>query len=166
LRLSAFVCVPCRAHCPGGTNPSSAWPFLYNRFACPDSLSARRWRFSQVPRLPLCVHAPLSDPGGVLSTRHYVSWTTAFRRLQTVGFPRLTPGYPLGPRCYSFRGSVTRPTHSLLLASYTPSWVCTQVRFRFGGSPLLMGIGQSPGLTHWVTLSRFTNSFPIPRIWI
>ena len=57
------------------------------------------------------------------------------------------------------RGSVTRPTHSLRLASYTPSWVCTQVRCRFGGSPLLRGIGQSAGLTHWVTLSVSQTPF-------
>ena len=62
LRLSAFVCIPCRAHCPGGTNPSSAGPFLYNRFACPGSLSARRWRFSQVPRLPPVCACPALRP--------------------------------------------------------------------------------------------------------
>src|SRR2546422_9195464 len=52
-----------------------------------------RW-LSQVPELPLWLHAPLSDPGGVLDTRHTASRTAAFRRLQTVGFP-LVEGYPL-----------------------------------------------------------------------
>ena len=45
-----------------------------------------RW-LSQVPELPLWLHAPLSDPGGVLDTRHTASRTAAFRRLHTVGFP-------------------------------------------------------------------------------
>jgi hypothetical protein len=33
------------------------------------------------------VHAPLSDPGGVLRTRHTAPRTAAFRPLETVGFP-------------------------------------------------------------------------------
>jgi len=33
------------------------------------------------------MHAPLSDPGGVLGTRHTAPRIAAFRRLQTVGFP-------------------------------------------------------------------------------
>ena len=44
-----------------------------------------RW-LSQVPEFPLCRHAPLSDPGGVLRTRLIAPRTAAFRRLQTVGF--------------------------------------------------------------------------------
>src|SRR5438128_9622983 len=36
------------------------------------------------------MHAPLSDPGGVLRTRHTAPRTVAFRRLQTVGFPLCT----------------------------------------------------------------------------
>src|SRR5437879_2148324 len=36
------------------------------------------------------MHAPLSDPGGVLRTRHTAPRTVAFRRLQTVGFPLRT----------------------------------------------------------------------------
>jgi hypothetical protein len=85
------------------------------------------------PRLPLCAHAPLADPGGILSARHNASRTGAFRQIQNVSFPRLSPGYPFGPQIYNFRSSVTRPTHSLHLASHTPSWLCMQVRYRFGG---------------------------------
>src|SRR3989442_8142932 len=48
-----------------------------------------RW-VSQVPESPLWRHAPLSDPGGVLDTRHNASRIAAFRRLQTVGFPLCT----------------------------------------------------------------------------
>src|SRR6266849_2342905 len=45
-----------------------------------------RW-LSHVPELPLCMHAPLSDPGGVLRTRHTAPRIAAFRRLHTVGVP-------------------------------------------------------------------------------
>jgi hypothetical protein len=45
-----------------------------------------RW-LSHVPEFPLCMHAPLSDPGGVLPTRHIARRTAAFRRVPTVGFP-------------------------------------------------------------------------------
>jgi len=33
------------------------------------------------------MHAPLSDPGGILRTRPTAPRIAAFRRLQTVGFP-------------------------------------------------------------------------------
>jgi len=33
------------------------------------------------------MHAPLSDPGGILRTRRTAPRIAAFRRLQTVGFP-------------------------------------------------------------------------------
>jgi len=36
------------------------------------------------------MHAPLSDPGGVLPTRPSARRTAAFRRLHTVGFPLRT----------------------------------------------------------------------------
>jgi hypothetical protein len=36
------------------------------------------------------MHAPLSDPGGVLRTRHNAPRTAAFRPLETVGFPLCT----------------------------------------------------------------------------
>jgi len=58
-----------------------------------------------------------------------------------------------------------------LLARYTwlhthPYGICTQVRCRFGGSPPLMGLARLAALTHWVTPTNFTVSFPIPRFWI
>ena len=71
-----------------------------------------RWR-SHVPAFPLCRHAPLSDPGGVLRTRPRAPRTAAFRRWHTVGLP-------LAPRLYPFRGSITRPACSLPPASYGP----------------------------------------------
>jgi hypothetical protein len=48
-----------------------------------------RW-LSQVPESPLCLHAPLSDPGGVLGTRLIAPRTAACRPLETVGFPLTT----------------------------------------------------------------------------
>ncbi len=124
----------CSSRLAGGLGAArpGAWPLLYSGWPFPVP-AARSWRSSRVPRLPLCVHAPLADSGGALSTRHCVSRTGAFRQIQNVGFPRLSPGYPFGPRLYNFRSSVTRPIHSLHLASHTPYWLCMQVRYRFGG---------------------------------
>ena len=52
-------------------------------------------------QFPLCSHAPLSDPGGVLSTRPNALRTRCpFQCVETVGLPPL----------YTFRGSITRPT--------------------------------------------------------
>ena len=68
-----------------------------------------RW-LSHVPAFPLCRHAPLADPGGVLRTRQNAPRTAAFQPLETVGFPRL----------YPFRGSITRPVSSLHPAPYGP----------------------------------------------
>ena len=140
LALTLLSSCPFTARFPGRVHPVHAWPLLYTGLPVPVS-GARRWRSSRVPRLPLCVHAPLEDPGGVLSTRHDVSRTAAFRLLQTVGFTGLAPGYPFGPPKRNFRGSVTRPTHSLHLASHTPYWICMQVHYSLGGSPSLVGIG-------------------------
>ncbi len=61
------------------------------------SSTARSWRFSQVPRLPLCVHAPLADPGGVLVVCHITTRSHAFQQPQTVGFPHPKTGYPCFP---------------------------------------------------------------------
>ena len=119
LALTHFRSCPLTARFLGRVRPVHAWPLLYTGLPVPVSY-ARRWRSSRVPRLPLCVHAPLVDPGGVLSTRHSVSRTAAFRRFQTVGFTRLSSGYPLGPQRKIFRGSVTRPAHSLHPAPNTP----------------------------------------------
>jgi len=97
LALTRFCSCSCTARLPARVHPVHAWPLLYPGLPVPV-FRARRWRSSRVPRLPLCVHAPLADPGGVLSTRHDVSRTAAFRYVQTVSFTRLSPRYPLGPR--------------------------------------------------------------------
>src|SRR5438128_7000035 len=85
--LPASVCswCPLRAHGQGGSSqPRQAlWSPGPPLRSCGQG---DRW-LSQVPELPLWLHAPLSDPGGVLDTRHTASRTAAFRRLHTVGFP-------------------------------------------------------------------------------
>ena len=55
------------------------------------------------------------------------SRTTAFRRMDTVGFP-LHPaeGYPCGPRLYLFRGSITRPVTLLPLAPHLHDCLSTE----------------------------------------
>jgi hypothetical protein len=52
----------------------------------PGCRQGNKW-LSQVPRLPLCLHAPLFDPGGVLNTRPYAFRTAAFHPFDGVGFP-------------------------------------------------------------------------------
>ena len=81
-------------------------------------------------------------------------------------FPVTITGYPCfpdGPQRFAFRRSVTRPTHSLHLASNTPCWIGPQVRYRQGGYARLVGIGRLPACTHWATSTNFTESFPVPR---
>ena len=59
---------------------------MVTRSPNPGMKHGDRW-LSHVPEFPLWLHAPLSDPGGVLDPRPAASRTAAFRRLQTVGFP-------------------------------------------------------------------------------
>jgi hypothetical protein len=74
---------------PGGSPRTTPGPVV-TRSPLPGIAHGDRW-LSHVPELPLWTHAPLSDPGGVLDTRHNASRTAAFRRLHTVGFPLGTP---------------------------------------------------------------------------
>ena len=76
--------------CHGGSNHATPG-LLVTRSPIPGIQQGERW-LSQVPELPLWLHAPLSDPGGVLNPCHIASRTAAFRRLQTVGFPLRTTG--------------------------------------------------------------------------
>jgi hypothetical protein len=82
----------------------------------PGYLQGNKW-LSQVPRLPLCQHALLFDPGGVLNTCLSVFRTAAFRLHDSVGFPAYYSRLSFCPRLYKFRGSITRPASSLPLAS-------------------------------------------------
>jgi hypothetical protein len=107
LRSPAFVRLAFRE----GSSPVSTWQLLYSGLPIPVP-SARRWRSSQVPRLPLYVHAPLADCGGVLSTRLGVSWTLAFRLSQTVGFPRKKNRVILSDHNYKFFAALSRGLHT------------------------------------------------------
>ena len=53
---------------------------------CSGDCSQGDGRLSRVPGLPICPHAPLSDPGGVLPARLGADRTAAFRCLHIVGF--------------------------------------------------------------------------------
>ena len=75
---------------------------------------------------PYAIHAPLSDPGGVLDARPVAPRTAAFRPLETVGFPLDTVlRISCCPRLYTFRGSITRPASSFPPAPYSHCWACT-----------------------------------------
>lgn len=74
---------------------------------CPIRLSQGDWWLSQVPELPLCAHAPISDPGGDGRTRLCALLSAAFRQAKNVGFPQYA----------GFRDSISRPAHSLHPAS-------------------------------------------------
>ncbi len=163
-RSFVFLSARRRARC----RPSQRLAALVYRFACPGLSAARSWRSSQVPRLPLCVHAPLADPGGVLPFAITRSGLMPSSNHRLSAFPSEDglSMLPYGPQLNYFRSSVTRPTHLLHLASHISCWICTQVRYRQGGYSRLTGLGRCFALTCWVTASNFTVSLPIPRIWI
>lgn len=94
-------------------------------------------RLSQVPRLPLCAHALLSDPGGDLLTHPSVLRSAAFHQIDGVGFPvLLADGYPLGYVFFSPPLSTTidisRLNHTactLALLGSRPSFPSLPARF-------------------------------------
>ena len=102
LRLSLASPIPCllpsfvvsvTGSWPGGS-PCATPGLLVTRSPLPG-LGQGDQGLSQVPELPLGIHAPLLDPGGVLSARPCALRTAAFRALETVGFPLATAqGYP------------------------------------------------------------------------
>ena len=69
---------------PGGSPQATPGPVVA-RSPSSGMSQGDRW-FSHVPKSPLCMHALLSDPGGVLGTRPIAPRTAAFRPLETVGF--------------------------------------------------------------------------------
>jgi len=78
-------------------------------------------RLSRVPGLPLCSHAPLSDPGGVPSARLGAARTAAFRSVDTVGFGPGFPDLSCCPQLYVFRSSIHGLCSRLASASHTAS---------------------------------------------
>ena len=66
------------------------------------------------------MHAPLSDPGGILDTRLVASRTTAFRPLHAVGFPSLSlEEYPVDHNSPYF-GAPARGLHPRSIQLRTP----------------------------------------------
>ena len=125
-RYLAFSCFRSCRFSGGGDHPSApAWPLLYTGLPVPVP-SARRWRFSRVPRLPLCVHAPLADSGGALSTRHCVSRTGAFRQNKNVGFPPTRAGVILSDHDNTVFGAQSRGLHTCYtwLHTYPLGYAC------------------------------------------
>ena len=80
----AFVVSPAGSW-PGESRPVTPGPVVA-RSPAPGSMHGDRG-LSHVPTLPLCMHAPLFAPGGVLDACPVAPRTAAFRPLETVGFP-------------------------------------------------------------------------------
>ena len=89
-------------------------------------------RLSRVPGLPICSHAPLSDPGGVPPARLGAARTAAFHALDNVGFGSGCPDLSSCPPLYVFRDSMTRPVFSPPLCFGHP---LSEVALRFGCRP-------------------------------
>ena len=83
-----LLCVPCPGKARLGGERLLPAPGVFTApvgTPPPDSLQGNHW-LSQVSRLPLCLHALVSAPGGVLNARRSASRTTAFQRVHAVGF--------------------------------------------------------------------------------
>jgi hypothetical protein len=104
------------------------------------------------------MHALLLDPGGDLDTRPNVYMSAAFRRMDGVGFPPLTPQkLILCPQLYIFRGSITQ--------------ACRRSRFRRGilASPsfgpflrsLPVGLAIGPPATLWPSGTLASRDHPL-----
>ena len=99
---------------------------------CSGVCSQGDGRLSRVPGLPLCPHAPLSDPGGVPSACLDANRTAAFRSVHTVGFGSGCPDLSCCPPLYIFRDSMTRPVFSPYLCFGHP---LSGIALRFGCRP-------------------------------
>jgi hypothetical protein len=97
--------------------------------------------------------------------RPCASRTTAFRRMETVGF-RLhrAKGYPCGPRLYLFRGSITRPVPWLPLAPHLHDWLSTLGSLLAGWLDV-SHVGLEPYCSHPLGHnSKFPRISPIPSL--
>jgi hypothetical protein len=83
-----LLCVPCSCQARLGGESLLPAPGVFPApvgTPTPDVLQGRHW-LSHVSRLPLWLHALVSDPGGVRDARRSASRTTAFQRVHAVGF--------------------------------------------------------------------------------
>src|SRR5262249_29307366 len=85
----------------------------------PDCTQGDLW-LSQVPEAPPDMHAPRSDPGGVLRPRHTALRTAAFRPLHPVGFPSLRPEDDPIDHDYTYFGALSRSLHARSIQLRTP----------------------------------------------
>ena len=99
-------------------------------------------RASQVPGEPSCAHALLSDPGGAVRVRPLDPNDAAFR---------LSDG--VGPLAFPFRGSITRPMHSLSTLRRAGLPAATQDSLPAAGQLCRAGL-----CTRWVPLRGFRRT--------
>ena len=126
-------------------------------------------RPSQVPELSLCMHALLSDPGGVQPVRLLPVRTAAFRCIKRVGFPSTAP--EVIPMTTTIHISGLNNTACILAA---PGSIPPLTRTHTGSLPTCrlgfgrMGLKALPPLTHWITTTDFIGLllFPMPRIYL
>jgi hypothetical protein len=118
-------------------------------------------RPSQVPELSLCIHALLSDPGGVLPLRLLPVRTAAFRAIKSVGFPSCFIGsYP------SDHDQIISGFNTTACILATPGSIRPLTRTHAGLLPTCrlgfdrLGLATFPPLTHWTTLTYF-----VPLSW-
>ena len=150
---------------PGGSPQATPGP-LVARSPFPGMLPGARG-CSHVPTSPLCMPALLSDPGGVLGTRHVAPSTAAFRPLETVGFLLDTT---LRSLLLSTTLLLSGLHHTACILA-TPGSVHPIAGIAHGCAPDLLarlssgGMGAILARTHWVTTTSFLGSLPIPRFW-
>ncbi len=123
-----LLCVPCSCKARLGGASLLPAPGVFTSpvgTPTPDFLQGNHW-LSQVPESPLCMHAPLSAPGGLLNTRLVASRTAAFRPLHAVGFPSLSlEEYPVDHN-YTYVGAPSRGLHPRSIQLRTPIAGCAR----------------------------------------
>lgn len=128
-------------------------------------------RLSQVPELPLWVHAPLSDPGGVLSRSPYhVRELRPSAAYKASAFPSFGwEGYPYGPQRPDF-GVQYHGLHLRYVRLRTPSYLNARglcygpARLKLWSGRICLSIELR---TDWATSTSFKTSFQfIPSLRI
>ena len=120
---------------------------------------------SQVPELPLWMHALLLDPGGVLTARPYAFRTAAFRPVEAVGvflcttvrIILLSTTIPISGLDHMACVLATPGSVPLLAETHAGSLLTCWLGFR------QVGLEPSPVLTHWATTTNFMGLLPLPR---